>query len=200
MTLAQLLIFIPAAFLVAMSPGANNLLAFSNGSRAGFGAAIRALAGRLVAFALMIGLVAAGLGAVLATSKLAFTLIKWAGAAYLLWLAVRMWSAPVEQGAPPPVRMMRAEFLTAMSNPKAVLLFTAFLPQFVVGDTGISGQLMALGVVYIAVEGAAAALWAGGGAWLGARALSAARRKIIDRAAALAMIGAAGLILRSERP
>src|SRR5690242_11146040 len=87
----QWVVFLPAAVLVAASPGANNLLALTNGMRGGLAPAVAALAGRLAAFVIMILLVAAGLGALLAASEVAFTAIKWAGVAYLLWLGVRLW-------------------------------------------------------------------------------------------------------------
>lgn len=90
MTLAQILIFLPAAAFVAASPGANNLLAFANGSRQGFLPSVLALFGRCIAFAVMIGMVIVGLGALLEASEFAFQLVKWAGVVYLFYLAVTM--------------------------------------------------------------------------------------------------------------
>lgn len=90
MTLSQLSLFIPAAMLVALSPGANNLLAFANGSRQGVKLAIIALLGRCLAFVLMIGMVIVGLGALLEASELAFQIVKWAGVAYLSYLGMKM--------------------------------------------------------------------------------------------------------------
>ncbi|MEO0624560.1 MAG: LysE family translocator [Pseudomonadota bacterium] len=200
--LAILPVFIPAAFIVAMSPGASNLLAFVNGTQAGLGRAVAALIGRLAAFFLMVLAVAAGLGAVLETSEIAFTLIKWAGIAYLLYLGWQAWTAPVPEApppAPPRRHLMRREFTTALTNPKAMLLFTAFLPQFVAPETSASAQLLVLGTVYLAVEFTAASLYAATGALLGARALSQARRRLMNRISALAMVGAAGLLARAER-
>ncbi|MBA3325907.1 MAG: LysE family transporter, partial [Rhodobacteraceae bacterium] len=79
MTAQQALVFLPLAALVAVSPGANNLLAFVNGAQAGWRRAGRALAGRLAAFAIMVVLAALGLGALLERSAFAFGLLKWAG-------------------------------------------------------------------------------------------------------------------------
>ena len=85
------LVFVPASFALNMAPGPNNLLAMSNGVRFGFGRAVMAGSGRLIAFAAMITLTALGLGAVLAASELAFHIIKWCGAAYLVYLGIRLW-------------------------------------------------------------------------------------------------------------
>lgn len=90
MTLAQILIFLPAAAVVAASPGANNLLPFANGSRHGFLPATIALLGRCLAFTIMIAMVIAGLGALLEASELAFQIVKWVGVAYLAYLGIRM--------------------------------------------------------------------------------------------------------------
>jgi len=90
MTLAQLLLFLPAAALVAASPGANNLLAFANGSRHGFLLAVVALLGRCSAFALLIAMVIGGLGALLEASEATFQAIKWGGVLYLIYLGIQM--------------------------------------------------------------------------------------------------------------
>lgn len=199
MTWTQIAIFAPAALLVALSPGANNLLAFTNATRAGWGPAVRAVAGRLAAFAVMIGAVTLGLDALLRTSETAFQLLKWAGVAYLAHLGVATWRAPVE--APPVATsaLARREMLTALGNPKAYLLFTAFLPQFVEPGAAMAPQLVVLGALYVAIEGAAATLWAALGAWLGGPSLTHARRRLLNRLSGGVMIGAAALLARSQR-
>jgi threonine/homoserine/homoserine lactone efflux protein len=77
----ELLPFIPAALLVAISPGANNLLAMRNGLRWSAADAIVALSGQVIAFAIMVGLVVIGLASVVASSHVVFASIKWAGVA-----------------------------------------------------------------------------------------------------------------------
>lgn len=199
MTAWALIAFVPAAFAMSMTPGPSNLLAFANGARNGLAAAARAALGRIGAYAILICLVAAGLGAALEASAAAFAVVKWAGVAYLLWLAWSLWRAPVvelsaaEVAAEAP-RLMRREFLTGIANPKAIVLFTAFLPQFVVGEGGYTGQLLALGAVYLVTEITAASVWAGSGAWLGARALRAGRGAWVNRASG-GVLGLAALWL-----
>ena len=199
MTAAQLALFVPAAVLVALSPGASNLLAFTNAARAGWWPAVAALTGRLAAFTLMIGAVTLGLDAILRTSETAFQILKWAGVAYLAYLGVRMWRGPAAAPPAAPSALARREMLTALGNPKAYLLFTAFLPQFVVAGSPMVPQMLTLGALYVAIEGCAAALWAGAGAWLGGPALTERRRRALNRISGGLMIGAAGLLARTQR-
>lgn len=209
MTLVQLMLFIPAAAIVALSPGANNLLAFANGSKQGFLSAVIALSGRCSAFVLMIAVVIVGLGALLEASELAFQIIKWAGVIYLAYLGTRMMmgSNQVGGGAAGLVRpvstysLARREFLTAMTNPKAVLLFTAFVPQFIVFDAGVSFtiQLVLLSAIYIAVELVAAMAWAFAGSIIRSLHSSARQLSILNRIAGAMMPGAAAVMSTARR-
>ncbi|HZF84113.1 MAG TPA: LysE family transporter, partial [Burkholderiaceae bacterium] len=97
MTLAAYLLFLPACFAINMAFGPNNLLSVTNGARYGIGPAVAAAGGRLVAFAIMIVIAGVGMGALLAASALAFSVVKWAGVAYLVWLGIKLLRAP----APP---------------------------------------------------------------------------------------------------
>ncbi|MHA6732388.1 LysE family translocator [Devosia sp. A369] len=141
MTLLQILLFLPAAAVVAASPGANNLLAFANGSRMGFLPATIALAGRCLAFVVLIAMVVAGLGKLLEVSELAFQLLKWAGVVYLAYLGVKMILGGNygREGAIDPIdlsnvySLARREFVVAMTNPKAVRAGSGNL------NTGMSG-------------------------------------------------------------
>ena len=101
MTLDAWLVFAAAAALLCLAPGANNLMALTNGLRYGVLASLVAVAGRLAAFTVMIAITALGLGAVLAASELAFQVIKWAGVAYLLYLGVKALRAHGGQAASP---------------------------------------------------------------------------------------------------
>ncbi len=211
----QLLAFVPAALLMALTPGPSNLLAFANAATRGWAAAVAGAFGRLAAYALLIAGVAFGLGALLAASTGLATAIRWAGVAYLLWLGWKLWSAPVE-GAMAEARaqatrlsglgaLARREFLTGIANPKALVLFTAFLPQFVQDGAGsgaawgFAAQLLALGAVYLVCEIAAAATWAGAGALLGAGGMSRARRRAVNRVSGGLLALAALLLARAGR-
>jgi threonine/homoserine/homoserine lactone efflux protein len=143
----QLLMFIAAGWLLNLTPGPDVLYivssALRSGARAGMVAALGIVSGCFVhVFA-----AALGVGALLATSATAFTMLKWAGAAYLLWMGVKLLLAggrgssivPAgEQGEPLAVnlwRVYRQGFLTNVLNPKVALFFLAFVPQFIAPGT-----------------------------------------------------------------
>ena len=202
----QLAVFLPAAVLVALSPGANNFLAMQHGMRFGVTEAVMALTGRLAAFAVMLALAVAGLAAVLTRSQTVFEVVRWAGVAYLAYLGIRSLVArPVSDadaaGSPIPAdRMVRArrEFLTVAANPKALLLFTAFLPQFVDPAKPVAGQLLVLGLVYIALELVAATGWAFVGHRLGQADFRARTRRRLDQAVGGVFLGLAGLLATTK--
>ncbi|MEM9795495.1 MAG: LysE family translocator [Pseudomonadota bacterium] len=198
LTLWQIAAFLPAALLVGLTPGPNNFLALATAGRSGPRAAFAGLGGRAAAFIVLTILVALGLDRLLAGSQLAFAMLKWGGVAYLLWLAIKTWTASVTEG-PAPGSGARREFLTLMANPKAYLLMTAFLPQFL-GDGPALPQLIALGLLYVVAECAAAAVWIGAGALLRRGALSDTARRWLNRIFG-GLLGMAALLLaRTARP
>jgi threonine/homoserine/homoserine lactone efflux protein len=165
-TWRALLLFLPACFALNMAFGPNNLLSLTYGLQNGVRTAVMASSGRIVAFAFMIALTALGVGAVLAASGMAFTILKWVGAAYLVWLGIRILrgsaaiDAPVASGSRRPLKILvLQEFWTAIGNPKAILIFTAFLPQFVEpGAYWLSFAI--LGLVFLGLEVIAVFLYA----------------------------------------
>jgi threonine/homoserine/homoserine lactone efflux protein len=143
----QLLMFIAAGWLLNLTPGPDVLYivssALKGGVRAGMVAALGIVSGCFV----HVLAAALGVGALLATSAAAFTALKWLGAAYLLWMGVKLlWArrggtvivpaqvsadvAPVHLG-----RIYRRGFLTNVLNPKVALFFLAFVPQFIAPGT-----------------------------------------------------------------
>ena len=198
------LLFLPACFAINLAPGPNNLLALSNASRYGVRRACVAGLGRLLAFAGMIVLASAGLAVVLHASELIFDVIKIAGAGYLILLAYRLWRAPVpvqEEGAPPSVRwptLGRQEFLVAAGNPKAILVFTAFLPQFIEVGAPIAAQFALLGATFLVLEATALAAYAYMGAHLRRWFVEARGRRVFNRVCS-ALLAAAGCGLLLSR-
>ncbi|TDV49177.1 threonine/homoserine/homoserine lactone efflux protein [Pseudomonas graminis] len=205
MDLSTLAVFIPACFALNMAPGPNNLLSISNASRYGFISACSGGIGRLLAFAIMIALAAVGLTAVLHTSELLFHGIKLVGAAYLFYLAVQLWRAAAEAEGETVVAskglgaLARQEFLVAIGNPKAILLFTAFLPQFVDQSGVVSTQFAQLGAMFLALECIAIALYC----WMGvhARRLFAkpSGKRLFNRLCAGLLASAASFLLVARR-
>lgn len=206
MDTSTLLLFVPACFALNMAPGPNNLLSVSNATRYGFRRSCLAGAGRLVAFAGMIALASAGLAAVLHTSELLFYGIKTAGAIYLFYLAWQLWRAQpgegVSDGGAPSVgwlQLARQEFLVAAGNPKAILIFTAFLPQFVDPAGPVGAQFFVLGVLFLLLEVVALAAYA----WMGARMqrwfAQPGGRRVFNRTCAGLLAGAGMGLLLSRR-
>lgn len=206
MDLSSLLLFIPACFALNMAPGPNNLLSLHNASRYGLRTACVAGAGRILAFSGMITLAAMGLAVALHTSEYLFLSIKVIGAAYLFYIAWQLWRAPVAEahlaGNHPrgTWRLARQEFWVAAGNPKAILLFTAFLPQFVSMNsaTPVSEQFLWLGGLFLLLEWAAIAIYAGLGAYLQRWFNRPGPRRVFNRVSA-SLLGCAGLGLLAAR-
>lgn len=201
----SLLVFFPACFALNMAPGPNNLLSVSNGTRYGFWVASLAGLGRLVAFACMIGVAATGIAAVLQASLLLFYGIKVIGALYLFYLAIQLWrAAPTTQAAlgstaaQSTMSLARQEFMVAAGNPKAILIFTAFLPQFVDVSRPIAPQFAVLGVVFLGLEWIAVAAYAYMGSYL-RRWFSVPHRQQVFNRICASLLGVAGVGLLMAR-
>jgi RhtB (resistance to homoserine/threonine) family protein len=194
----QLLLFIAAGWLLNLTPGPDVLYIVSNslrgGARAGMVAALGIFAGCFV----HVAIATVGLGALLAASAMAFTVVKFIGAAYLLWMGVRLlrastpgWTPEAAPAEPDLRRVFRRGFLTNVLNPKVALFFLAFLPQFIAPDASHKTlAFLALGVLF-SVNALPVTL---GYAWLAAWAadrVSLVRRAIhwLDRAAGVLFIG-----------
>ena len=99
-----------------------------------------------------LGLTLLGLGALMAASAAAFTVVKWLGAGYLLWLGWRLWSAPAETPPPLPARRaFRDAFVVTVLNPKSIGFFVAFLPQFLDPALPLAGQGAMLLFTFVAI-------------------------------------------------
>lgn len=199
LTTPQVLAFLATAVMLTATPGPDNLMVLSmgmsRGRRAGIafglGCALGCLSHTLLAVV--------GIGALVAASPLAFTALKVAGGAYLLWMGVQAWrhAGAVRVGggeamAEAPLRQLFVKGLIANAiNPKVVLFFLSFLPQFVVASQGgVEWQLGLLGVLFTAQAALLFGLlgWFSGGigAWLNRRP-SAGRW--LDRLAGTVFIG-----------
>lgn len=162
MTIELWLIYLAAATGLSLTPGPNGLLSLTHGACFGFRSTVATVLGGAVGFFLLIAASLAGLGALLAASEQAFTIAKWIGGAYLVYLGLRVWRAPApvvsigrEVGAPgaaSPLRLFNQGFLVAVSNPKALIFFAAFLPQFMVPGVPFAVQLAVFGGTFVVVE------------------------------------------------
>ena len=162
MTLELWIVYLAAAIGLSLTPGPNGLLALTHGARFGASRAAFTVLGGVTGFFVLIAASLAGLGALLAASEQAFTVAKWVGAGYLVYLGIRLWNAPPPSvdaagGAAGrddgrPRRLFAQGFLVAVSNPKALIFFAAFLPQFMVPGAAYGTQLAVLGGTFVLVE------------------------------------------------
>lgn len=150
----HLLTFMAGALLLNFAPGQDVFFASACGMQAGPKAG--ALAGLGVGLGVLCHLILAtvGLGAMVAAHPGALTAIKYAGAAYLLWLAWKSWNAgevrPEARGASRPWNIIRRGMLSNLLNPKPVLFLLAFLPQFTRPEYGpIWQQIFGLGLMFV---------------------------------------------------
>ncbi|WP_095170732.1 LysE family translocator [Pseudomonas sp. Irchel 3H3] len=205
MDLATLTLFLPACFALNMAPGPNNLLSVSNATRYGYRTSCLAGIGRLLAFAGMIALASAGLAVVLQTSEWLFYGIKIVGAAYLLYLAWQLWTADpqVETATKRPeaglLALARQEFLVAAGNPKAILIFTAFLPQFVDPSQAVTPQFALLGALFLALEWVAIASYAYMGLHMRRWFSQPRGKRVFNRCCAGLLAAAASVLLMARR-
>ncbi|TFH85087.1 LysE family translocator [Billgrantia azerbaijanica] len=204
MDLTTLLLFIPACFALNLAPGPNNLLSMSNAKRYGADVACLAGVGRLAAFVVMIALAASGLATVLHASETLFLIVKLLGAGYLFWLAYQLWfAAPSKELATDGRRLgllglARQEFLLAAGNPKAILIFTAFLPQFVDPAGPVALQFTILGALFLLLEWVAIAGYSCIGAFLRQWFSRPAMRRLFNRSCA-GLLASAGMGLLLAR-
>ncbi|TQF65406.1 threonine transporter RhtB [Rhodococcus spelaei] len=159
MTWQVWLAFLGAAWVISLSPGAGAIASMSAGLNHGLRRGYWNILGLQLGLLLQVAIVAAGVGALLASSALAFTVIKWFGVAYLVYLGIRQWrAAPTEVAtdAERPGRsvtgMVTRGFLVNASNPKAVVFMLAVLPQFLDPAAALVPQYAIIAATMITVD------------------------------------------------
>ncbi|MFY0477834.1 LysE family translocator [Achromobacter marplatensis] len=202
MTTATLLLFILASAVAIVTPGPTTLLALSNGSRHGVRAAGWGMAGAVLADLILVGAVASGLGVVLAASEVAFQLVKWVGAAYLAYLGWKMLRSDAAlilpsagAGADRPVGLALGlrSFMVALTNPKALLFMSAFLPQFIDPQAPLAPQYAIVACVLATINILTMLVYATLGAQL-VRAFQGSGLRWLNRVCGGLMIGLAGTL------
>lgn len=148
-----LLAFVPAGLALNLTPGADMMFTLAQGLKGGPRAGMAANAGIAVGGMVHTVIAGLGLGALVAAHPLAFDVIRWAGVAYLLWLAVQSLRAgPMAVRGEVAVRSLGRVFLDGLMvnllNPKVILFILAFLPQFVDPSRAVLPQFLVLGLVF----------------------------------------------------
>lgn len=153
------LIYLVAVVGLSFTPGPNSLLALTHGALHGHRRTLFTVAGGALGFVALIALSMLGIGALLQTSAGALTVLKWVGGAYLVWLGVQLWRAPAirlqaEPGAATarPATLFRQGLLAAISNPKVLLFYGAFLPQFIDPNRDLLLQFVIMATTFAVVE------------------------------------------------
>ncbi len=173
--------FLAASVVMLLIPGPTILLVIGQSLGGGRRAALPLVAGVALGDLTAMTLSLAGLGALLAASATLFMALKWAGAAYLVWLGVKLFRAPVQEGALPPVtarRAMRDAYVVTALNPKSIAFFVAFVPLFVNPATPFLPQAAALVASFVTLAAMNALIYA----LLAARLSGAVRRPSVRRA------------------
>jgi threonine/homoserine/homoserine lactone efflux protein len=166
MSLQVYLAFVAACIALALLPGPMVTLVIANGLRHGTRAALTNIAGAQLGLGIVIGVVAVGLTSLMATMGYWFDWVRFAGAAYLVWLGFRLIRAPAEavtaDAPPPPPRggFFLQGLLVLLSNPKVLVFFGAFIPQFVDMEKDHVSQVALLGITFMATAGITDAIYA----------------------------------------
>lgn len=159
MALNTWLLFLVTSVGISLTPGPNGLLALTHGALHGGRKTLFTIAGGLIGFVLVIALCMFGIGALVQASIIWLVVLKWVGGLYLAWLGVKLWRSPpvavevssngVTVSAP---ALFRAGLLTAATNPKCLLFFSALLPQFIDPDRSLLVQFTVVAMTYTVTE------------------------------------------------
>jgi len=154
-------LYLGAVVLISATPGPNVFYVTTRSLRFGFGAAMLGMLGCLLALAAMLAASVAGISAFMLAVPAAFEVLKYAGAAYLIWLGIQAWRAPVRHLGPTAASPretasrfahFRGGFLVGISNPKLLVFAAAFFPQFIAADAPWLPQFALLVATLVAIE------------------------------------------------
>ena len=159
MALDTWLLFFLTSLGMSLSPGPNGLLALTHGAMHGSRKTLFTIGGGILGFTTLIALCLFGIGALLKSSLLWLTVLKWLGGAYLVWLGIKLWRSPAasyentgvtqdSHGWP----LFREGLMTAVTNPKGLLFFSALLPQFVDPERSLLVQFGVMAATYAFTE------------------------------------------------
>jgi threonine/homoserine/homoserine lactone efflux protein len=194
--------FVLITIVLVVTPGPIVTLIIATGATQGVRAALVTAAGTTVGNAILLAAIAFGLNWVLKNAALLFEVLRWGGAAYLIWLGVQAWRRAGTSGKASPggrVNFARG-VLVALSNPKTIAFFTAFLPQFIDPALPTERQLAAMCIVSVLLAAATDSAWAIaaglGRAWF----MKPARARLLGRLSGTALIGGGIWLSLARRP
>lgn len=152
------LAYLVTAVVFSLAPGSGTVNSISNGLSYGTRKSLAAIAGLQIGLSIQIILVGAGIGALVAQSALVFSIIKWVGAAYLVWLGIQKWrdrsslSTASTDDSLSGLILMKNAVLINLTNPKSIVFLVALFPQFIDPTQNQVTQLLALGVTTVVID------------------------------------------------
>jgi homoserine/homoserine lactone efflux protein len=195
--------FLLITMILVITPGPIVTLVIATGATHGMRAALITVAGTTIGNGILIAAIAFGLSWILKSSAELFDYLRWIGAAYLIWLGIQAWrnAGRADALAPPRGRVhFWRGLVVALTNPKTIAFFTAFLPQFIDPVLPAEQQLVVMCVVSVLLAGGSDAAWAiaagFGRAWL----VKSARAKWLGRMSGAVLIGGGIWLSLTRRP
>ncbi len=158
MTLDWWLTYLLTTSILSLSPGSGAINTMSTGISHGYRGAVASIAGLQLGLSIHIVLVGIGLGALVSQSLLAFEILKWCGAAYLIWLGICQWrsAGAIDMNAlassMPRRRLFKRAVLVNLTNPKSIVFLAALFPQFIIPHQPQVAQYLVLGVTTVVVD------------------------------------------------
>lgn len=196
------LAFAAAAAVMILIPGPTTLMVMGHTMASGWRVGALSLIGVTLGDIGAIALSVLGFSALLATSAEAFTVMKWIGAGYLVWLGVKLWRAPAAEMTPADTGRSTAShaiaqtFLVTLLNPKGILFFAAFLPQFIDPARPLLPQVIVLTLTLNVLAAAIQGCWIAAMGRARNRIMSPRTLKNMNRAGGAMLVGA-GLLTAS---
>lgn len=194
--------FLAITLVLLAAPGPIVTLVISTSATRGLRAGLITVAGTSTGNALLIAAIACGLSWVLAHAAYLFEALRWLGALYLVWLGVQAWrhAGRAPAAAPPGHVHFRRGVTVALTNPKTIAFFSAFLPQFVDPRLPAAPQLAVMCVVTVLLAAASDSCWAIASGLGRAFFLAPARATLLARASGLTLVGGGIWLSLARRP
>ncbi|CAO95270.1 homoserine/homoserine lactone efflux protein [Erwinia tasmaniensis] len=158
MTTEWWLTYLLTTIVLSLSPGSGAINTMSTGISHGYRGAVASISGLQVGLSLHIALVGFGLGALFSQSLLAFEILKWGGAGYLVWLGIQQWRSAgainlnALAAAMPRRKLFKRAVMVNLTNPKSIIFLAALFPQFIMPDQPQAMQYLVLGTTTVVVD------------------------------------------------
>ncbi len=195
--------FLVITTILIVVPGPVVALVIATGAQRGIRPAMATVLGTMAGTAVLLAGIGLGLSWLLAVSSTVFEIMRWTGAAYLVWLGIQAWrhaGAPLEAVAPRGHVFAMRGFLVAVTNPKTIAFFTAFLPQFIDPNLPVGFQILVMSMASLVIAAIFDTCWAVaaglGRAWF----LKPHHNKILGRISGLVLIGGGVWLSLTRRP